>query len=99
LKDNGMKLGLLLLALIAAFFLTSVIYRFSREDLMVDRCLTANHGSFDYSSMSCDLENNHPYVPYQLRHPHDKQTALLAVVSLAVFLAGYRYVTTSDKKK
>jgi len=96
-KDK-IRLGVLLLALLAASFLASVIYRFSREEFIVDRCLSANHGSFNYSNMSCDLEANHPYIPYQARHPRDKETALIALVSFAVFLSGYGYMKRAIKK-
>lgn len=86
---DKMKLGFLLVAFLAGCFLVSVVYRYSHEESMVDQCLSANHGSFDYSNMSCDLVTNHPYIPYQVRHPHDKKVALAAFVSLAVFLSGY----------
>jgi len=97
-KDK-LKSWSLTLALVAAGVLISVVYRFSHEWLMVDRCLSAEHGSFDYSSMKCDLETNHPYVAYQVRHPRDKQNALVAFVSIAVFLSGYCYSRTDHKKK
>jgi hypothetical protein len=89
----------LLLTLFTAGVLVSVAYRFSREELMVDRCLSANHGSFDYSTMKCDLEANHPFVPYQVRHPRDKQVALIAFISFAVFVSGYCSSRTSPTKK
>jgi hypothetical protein len=97
-KDK-LRLWFMLLALVAAGVLISVVYRFSDEWLVVDRCLSANHGSFDYSSMKCDVETNHPYVPYQLRHPRDKHTALVAFAFFAVFLTGYSYSRIADKKK
>ena len=88
----------LLVALLAGSVLISVTYRFSREWLIVDRCLSALHGSFDYSNMSCDLQTNHPYIPYQLRHPRDEWIALLALVSLALSLSGYSYARTNHKR-
>jgi hypothetical protein len=87
-----------ILALLAGVALISVTYRFSREWLMVDRCLSALHGSFDYSNMSCDLQTNHPYILYQLRHPRDEWIALVALISLALALSGYFYSRTNHKR-
>jgi hypothetical protein len=81
----------LFLALVAGCALIFVTYRFSHEEWMVDDCLSAQHGSFDYSKMSCDLEENHPYIPYHVRHPRDSLIALVAFVSFALFLSGYWY--------
>jgi hypothetical protein len=67
-----------------------VTYRFSREEFIVDNCLSAKHGSFDYAKMSCDLEENHAYVPYQARHPHDKQIAIGSLIILAALALGHR---------
>jgi hypothetical protein len=89
-EKAGMRLSFLLFAVLSAGSLMFVTYRYSREELIVDRCLSDEHGSFDYFKMSCDLETNHPYIPYQTRHPRDKQTAMLSSVSFAVFLFGYR---------
>ena len=83
-------MSFLLLTVLAAGSLISVAYRYSREWLIVDRCLSDKHGSFDYLNMSCDLETNHPYIPYHVRHPRDEEVALLSFVSFAVFLLGYR---------
>jgi hypothetical protein len=96
-KDN-VRLWLLLLALLAACFLIFVTYRFSREELMVDRCLSAYHGSVNYSNMTCDFEANHPYVSYQARHPHDKWAAALGVVFFVSFLMGDYYARNNQKK-
>lgn len=79
---------LLVLALVSLAFLASILFRFSREEMMVDRCLSGKHGSFDYSTMSCDLEENHPYVPYAVRHPRDELGAVVAFISSAAFLLG-----------
>jgi hypothetical protein len=97
-KDK-LKLLFLMLALVAAGVLASVVYRFSHEELMVDQCLSGSHGSFDYSSMNCDLETNHPYVPYQVRHPRDKQTASVALVSFAVFVSACFYRRNQAQKE
>jgi hypothetical protein len=96
-KDK-VRLPFLLLTILSAGILISVTYRYSREWFMVDRCLSDNHGSFDYSRMSCDLENNHPYVLYEVRHPRDRRVAEIAFVSFAAFLAGYFYSRGGDQK-
>ncbi len=97
MKDK-VRLWFLLLALLTALFLISLTYRFLREELMIDRCLSANHGSVDYSNMTCDVERNHPYVSYEARHPHDKRTAALALVSFVAFLSGYCYARTQQNR-
>ncbi len=58
---NKVRTWFLLLALVSAYFLVIVTYRFSREEWMVDRCLSGYHGSFNYSNMTCDLERTHPF--------------------------------------
>lgn len=93
-----MRRGFLLLAALAAFFLASVIHRFLHEEGMVDDCLSGKHGSFDYSTMSCDLKENHIYVPYHVRHPHDKSSALIAFVAFVLFLSGYVCVRNGHNK-
>jgi hypothetical protein len=85
------------LALLAACFLVFVTYRFSSEELKVDRCLSGNHGSFNYSNMTCDLETNHPYVPYLARHPLDIWIATLAIVCFLPFLSDYFKKRTNQK--
>ncbi len=97
-KDK-LRLWFLLLAFVATGVSASIAYRFSHEWMMVDRCLSALHGSFDYSSMKCDLETNHPYVPYRARHPRDKQIAVVAFVSFAVFISGYCWSKNPSQKK
>ena len=92
------KFCFFVLALLAACFLISFAYRFSREQFVVDRCLSAYHGSFNYSTMSCDLETNHPYISYQTRHPRDKQNFLIALGSFAVFLSAYLYLKIDLKR-
>ena len=83
-------MSFLLLTVLAGASLVFVTYRYSREWFIVDRCLSDLHGSFDYATMSCDIEENHPYIPYHVRHPRDEQVALLSFVSFAVFLLSYR---------
>jgi hypothetical protein len=92
-----MKLAFLLAALLAAFVLISITYRYLSEEMIVDRCLSASHGSFDYSTMSCDQVNNHIYVSYGIRHPYDRETALVALAAFAVFLSCFRYFGSHDK--
>lgn len=65
------KLLPFLFALAGVLASASVSYRFLHEELIVDRCLSGQHGSFDYSMMSCDLNDNHTYMPYAARHPRD----------------------------
>lgn len=92
------RLGFLGLTLVAAFCVVSITYRVSYDWWLVDDCLSGKHGSFDYSKMSCDLEENHPYIPYRARHPHDKQIGLLGLISFPVFLSGYWYGRINSKK-
>jgi hypothetical protein len=92
------KVGFLLLAFFAACFFVTVTYRFVREELIVDRCLSGNHGSFNYSNMTCDLETNHPYVSYRVRHPRDKRSAALSLGSFVAFLSGAFFLRTDRKK-
>jgi hypothetical protein len=83
------RIVFLVLALLAAGVFISVSFRFLREEKKIDDCLSAKHGSFDYSTMSCDLETNHPYVPYSMRHPQDERIALIAFLCGIAFLSGY----------
>jgi hypothetical protein len=89
--ENKARWGFFLFAFLAMCVLASVTYRFSREEFIVDNCLSAKHGSFDYAKMSCDLQENHIYVPYQVRHPHDRQIAIVSLVTFAALLIGYRF--------
>jgi hypothetical protein len=89
---NKARLVFFLLASLAACVSASVTYRFSREEFIVDNCLSAKHGSFDYAKMSCDLQENHIYVPYLVRHPHDRQIAIVSLVTFAALLIGYRFL-------
>jgi hypothetical protein len=89
---NKARWGFFLLAFLGACVLASVTYRFSRKQFIVDNCLSAKHGSFDYAKMACDLQENHIYVPYQVRHSRDKQIAIVALATFAVLLIGYRFL-------
>jgi hypothetical protein len=85
-----LRMASLLVAIAAIAVLIFTGQRFLREERIVDDCLSAKHGSFDYSTMSCDLNENHPYVPYHIRHPHDGSLALVAVVALLAGGVGMR---------
>ncbi len=87
----------LVLAIIAGCFAISVPYRYLREQSSIDHCLFGKHGSFNYSSMVCDFHENHVYVPYRVRHPHDKSIALIAVLSFVLFLSGYTFMRVRGK--
>jgi len=89
----------LLLTLSTACFLALVVFRFAHEEFIVDRCLSAHHGSFNYSDMICDVETNHPYVPYQVRHPRDERNFELSLLSFVALLSGYLYVRVHRRKK
>ncbi len=92
---DRVRISFLLLAIFSAGVLISVSYRFSHEWVIVDRCLSDKHGSFDYSRMSCDLETNHPYIAYSVRNPHDKQIAVLSFLSFTMFVSGWFYRRTN----
>jgi len=64
---------------------------------MVDDFLSGRHGSFDYSTMTCDLNENHLYVPYSVRHPHDGSIFLMGLAACAFFLSGYAFVKIVGK--
>jgi hypothetical protein len=87
-----MRRGLLLFGILASGLLASVAYRYLHEQYVVDDCLSGRHGSFDYSAMSCDLETNHVYIAYHVRHPHDEAIGLAALVALMVSGSTYGYL-------
>jgi hypothetical protein len=89
--------GLLLFSIAAMLFLGSLAYKFWHEGNMADECLDARHGSFNYSTMSCDLSQNHTYIPYQTRYPHDEKNALIAL-SLFI-LCSFGYFLTRNAQK
>ena len=37
--------------------------------MAADNCLDMG-GSFNYETQTCDFEKNHPYVPFNTRHPN-----------------------------
>jgi len=79
----------LLLAIPGTIFLCCLARRFFHQEVVVDNCLSGRHGSFDYSNMTCDLQENHPYVSYNTRHPYHRAltegSAALVVLSLLGF--------------
>ena len=87
--NNKKKVAFLALTILAGCFLSSVVIRRVHEEFVVDDCLSGHHGSFDYSKMSCDLETNHPYVPYGVRHPRDGRNFALALSAFVAFLLAY----------
>jgi hypothetical protein len=93
-----MKQIFLVLAILATAVSASAAYRYLHEQSIVDRCLSGQHGSFDYSTMSCDIETNHTYIAYHVRHPHDEAVAVAAVVSLALFISAYGYITLRSRR-
>lgn len=95
---NTIKLLFLIPAFLAGCALTTLGYRYMHEQMVVDRCLSAQHGSFDYLKMSCDLQQNHVYIPYEARHPHDKRLAVLAFGILTISLSGYGYIVSSREE-
>src|SRR5438876_3907718 len=93
-----MRLGFLLLAVLVLLFPVRVAYRYVHEQALVDDCLSRKHGSFDYSTMSCDLKENHAYVPYRVRHPHDKFNAIAALIIFTIFLWTYGHMMNREVK-
>ena len=90
-----MRSAWLAVALIPACFLIFVTHRFVHEERMVDDCISARHGSFDYTKMSCDLNENHPYVAYSERHPADK--LIFWVSSSVLVLCVSTYASTKKR--
>ena len=89
---NKSRLGFFVFVILAGCTLGFVTSRFLREEIIVDHCLSAKHGSFDYAKMSCDLEENHIYIPYRIRHPNDKRITIVSLVTLATLALGYRFL-------
>jgi hypothetical protein len=81
---SGLHLASFLCLLVAVYLLLSVGGRWFAEWSMVDRCLDEG-GSFDYAMMSCDQKAEHPYIPYNVRHPNDHRLALGSLVGVTVF--------------
>jgi len=56
---------LLILVLIIPAVILAGFY--VRERYLVDTCID-NGGSFNYTTMTCDLSVSHPYIPFVARH-------------------------------
>ena len=93
-----MRLAFLLLAVLILVFPVRVAYRYAHEQALVDDCLSGEHGSFDYSTMSCDFKENHAYVPYRVRHAHDKFSAVAALIIFVVLLWTYGHIINCEKE-
>jgi hypothetical protein len=78
--------------------LASVGYRFLHEEFVVDHCLSGLHGSFDYSTMSCDVKENHVYVPYHVRHPYDAAIFIVALGMMVAIRLGYRPISAKSEQ-
>ena len=98
-QNEKIRSGLLVLVIIAAALLISIGYRFTHEEMLVDDCLSGKHGSFDYSTMSCDVAENHNYVPYAARHPHDASNAAIAFLAFGLFSSGYVYMRVKSRRR
>jgi hypothetical protein len=77
---------LLVACVLATALLIGVGWRYAHEFYAVDSCLDSS-GSFDYSTLTCDHVQNHPYIPYDQRHPATLPVVAVAgiVVASAVF--------------
>jgi hypothetical protein len=93
-----MRRGLLLFGILASCLFASVAYRYLHEQWIVDDCLSGRHGSFDYSTMSCDLKTNHAYIAYHVRHTHDEAMGLAAVVAFTVSVSAYGYLKLWNRR-
>jgi hypothetical protein len=92
-----LRAALLIAAALAALVPIFVAHRYFHEESMVDECLSGRHGSFDYSTMTCDLNENHLYVSYSVRHPDDSSIFFVGSAACALFLSGYAFVKIVGK--
>jgi hypothetical protein len=95
-KEN-IKSGLLFLAIVAGCLAISIPYRYLHEQSLIDHCVFGKHGSYNYSKMMCDFHESHDYIPYRVRHPHDRSVALGAVLFFVLCLSGYGLMRISSK--
>ncbi len=56
------------LLLVSIVIVTASARTYISETIAVDSCLDSG-GSFNYDTMQCDHRTNHPYVPFERRHP------------------------------
>ncbi|SIS39874.1 hypothetical protein [Neptunomonas antarctica] len=59
-----LKVGLALLVLPCLLLMAGYMYELSG----VNDCLGLG-GSFNYELLACDQSNDHPFMPYTVRHP------------------------------
>lgn len=79
-----LRIGLILLILPGVVMMAA--YFNELNDMQA--CLSAG-GSFNYTEMVCDQSNNHPVIPFSVRHPMLVNGGmLLSVVGLFFCLAG-----------
>lgn len=70
-----LRVGLILLVLPCLALMAGFMY----EQSSVNDCLSSG-GSFNYSLMACDMDNQHPFVPYMARHPLAVNGGMLVAV-------------------
>ena len=68
-----------LLQVLEGLLVAAVALPYAHEFWVVDGCLDGG-GSFDYTSGTCDHQENHPYIPFAARHPSAAPTALAGTV-------------------
>ncbi|MBY4676543.1 hypothetical protein [Marinobacterium arenosum] len=79
-----LRIGLLLLIVPGLLMMAGYLY----EQSLVDACLDSG-GSFDFHQGECDLQQQHEFVPYMIRHPLLVNGGmLLSVVGLFCCLYG-----------
>jgi hypothetical protein len=80
-----MRVGRYLL-LAGTLLVAAVALPYAYEFWEEDSCLDGG-GSFDYTSATCDHDQNHAYIPFASRHPRAAPTALVG--SAIAFLGLY----------
>jgi hypothetical protein len=83
----------------ACLLVASPVRTYLSEWLAVDRCLDSG-GSFDYASMQCDQAKNHPFVPFEARHPRLFQTLRVRfVIAGPLLLVGLAVMARSRRSQ
>ena len=94
IKMQRIRLIALLFAISLPVYLASI---FMQELSEIDSCLDRG-GSFNYSTMTCDLNDNHQYIPFSHRH-----CLLLWVVGTGCFasiaILSLSFLATSVRSK
>lgn len=85
---RSMRIGMPLL-FVGILVIAIVAVPYAREFFAVDRCLDGG-GSFDYAAATCDHTENHPNVPFAMRHPSAIPIALAGGVFATVGLLLWR---------